>query len=101
MANWVLKGLRTGIKTSRYPGQGDDTPGVRPGRPRGSSLSAAERAEELTRLCPTGAIVPQNSGVAIDHGRCVHCFRCHEGDGEDAAAWERGYEWAARADEST
>jgi Ni,Fe-hydrogenase III small subunit len=99
MANWVLKGLRTGIKTSRYPGKADDAPGISPGRPRGTVLRSADQAEELTRRCPTGAIVSEDGGVAIDHGRCVHCFRCH--DGEDAAAWEGGYEWAAHADEST
>ena len=100
MANWVLKGLRSGIRTTRYPRQADDAPGVSPGRPRGTLLSSAERAEELARRCPTVAIISQDSGIAIDHGRCVHCFRCHDGDNEDAAAWERGYEWAAYADES-
>ena len=88
MANWVLKGLRTGIKTTPYPRQADDLPGVSPGRPSGTLLSSADRAEDLARRCPTGAIVSQNSGVAIEHGSCVHCFRCHGGENEEAAAWE-------------
>ena len=33
MANWVLKGLRTGIKTTAYPSRHDDAPGVSPGPP--------------------------------------------------------------------
>lgn len=100
MANWVLKGLVTGIKSTSYPGQPKDAPGVSPGRPRGTLLSSADRAEALARRCPTGAIVSQNSSIAIDHGRCVHCFRCHDGANEEGAAWERGYEWGAYANES-
>jgi len=100
MANWVLKGLRTGIKTTPYPRRADDALGVSPGRPRGTLLSSTDRAEELARRCPTGAIVSKNNGIAIDHGSCVHCFRCQGGENEDAAAWERGCEWAAYADES-
>jgi Ni,Fe-hydrogenase III small subunit len=100
MANWVLKGLRTGVKTTPYPREPDDAHGISPGRPRGTLLTSADRAEELAQRCPTGAIVSQNSGVAIYHGSCVHCFRCHDGLSGDTAAWEGGYEWAAYADES-
>jgi Ni,Fe-hydrogenase III small subunit len=100
MANWVLKGLRTGIKSGPYPRQLDDSHGISPGRPRGTRLSSTARAEEVAQRCPTGAIASENSGIGIDHGRCVHCFRCHEG-GTDDAAWERGYEWGANANEST
>jgi Ni,Fe-hydrogenase III small subunit len=101
MANWVLKGLRAGIKTTPYPRHADDAPGVSPGRPGGTLLSSTDKAEELAERCPTGAIVSQNSGIAIDQGRCVHCFHCHDDGSEDSAAWDRGYEWAAYTDEST
>lgn len=100
MANWVVKGLRTGIRTTPYPRRPDDSVGISPGRPRGTALSSADHAEELAQRCPTGAIISQNSGIAIDYGRCVHCFRCHDGANEDGAAWERGYEWGAYANES-
>jgi Ni,Fe-hydrogenase III small subunit len=100
MANWVLKGLRTGIKTSSYPRRADDAPGISPGRPVGTLLSSPGRAEELARRCPTTAIAAENSGIAIDHGNCVHCFRCHENSDEEAAAWEPGYEWAADAEQA-
>jgi Ni,Fe-hydrogenase III small subunit len=100
MANWVLKGLRTGIKSTSYPLQSEGALGISPGRPRGTRLSSADRADELARRCPTGAIISQSSGAAIDYGRCVHCFRCHDGRSGDTAAWEGGYEWAAYADES-
>jgi Ni,Fe-hydrogenase III small subunit/ferredoxin-like protein FixX len=101
MANWVLKGLRTGIKSGPYPRQPDDAHGISPGRPRGTQLNSPDRAEELTGRCPTGAIVTQDGGVAIDHGRCVHCFRCHDGGNGNVAEWEHGHEWAAYAENSS
>ena len=97
MANWVLKGLRTGIKSGGYPEMIEDAPGISPGRPAGTRLDPA-RADALARRCPTGAIVPQEGGIAVKQGSCVHCFRCHEGGGEGEAAWEEGYEWAAHAE---
>jgi Ni,Fe-hydrogenase III small subunit len=100
MANWVLKGLRTGLKTTPYPRQPEDLPGVSSGRPCGTPLSSRDQAEELAQRCPTGAIVSDNSGVAIEHGNCVHCFRCREDGNEEAAIWEPGYEWAAYANQS-
>jgi Ni,Fe-hydrogenase III small subunit len=96
MANWILKGLRTGIRSGKYPDAVEDAPGVSPGRPAGTRLDDTHAAE-LAARCPTGAIVPQAGGVAIEHGRCVHCFRCHETDGDAEAAWEPGYEWAVAA----
>lgn len=99
MANWVLKGLRTGVRSSAYPDRLEDAPGVSPGRPIGVVLDSAEAADALVALCPTGAIVRQDGGVAIEQGSCVHCFRCRgDGDGP-ATAWEDGYEWAFHAGE--
>jgi Ni,Fe-hydrogenase III small subunit len=92
MANWVLKGLRTGIKSGGYPARPEDAPGLSPGRPVGTRLDAA-RAEALARRCPTDAIVPADGGIAVRQASCVHCFRCRE-----EATWEPGYEWAAAAD---
>lgn len=99
MANWVLKGLRTGIRSGRYPKRAEDAPGISPGRPIGTRIEAV-RADELSQRCPTGAIVPQDGGIAIEQGRCVHCFRCHQEGSEGSATWEPGYEWAAHADKT-
>ena len=95
MANWVLKGLRTGIKTTAYPRRGDRTPGVSPGRPTATPLDAAAEIAQLSSRCPTAAILPREDSVAIDNGRCVHCLRCRDG-GSVRAEWAPGYEWAAR-----
>lgn len=98
MANWVLKGLRTGVKSSGYPSRRDDTPGTSPGRPIGTSLKSAAAADQLVARCPTEAIARENGGIAIDHGRCIHCFRCQR-DVDEAATWQPGFEWAANTDE--
>ena len=98
MANWVLKGLRTGIKSSAYPGARDDAPGISPGRPAGTRLNSTAAAEQLVARCPTAAIARDENGIAIDHRRCIHCFRCRR-DVEEAATWQQDFEWAANAGE--
>ena len=99
MADWVLKGLRTGIKTTAYPQRPEKTSGVSPGRPIGTSLGSAKQAEKLSKLCPTGAIARDGRGVTVDFGRCVHCYRCHPDAGDEAVSWDLSYEWAADRDE--
>jgi Ni,Fe-hydrogenase III small subunit len=99
MANWVSKGLRTGVRSGGYPARVEDAPGLSPGRPVGTRLDAA-LAGELARRCPTGAIEPHEAGVAVREGSCVHCFRCRDPEGNAGAGWEPGYEWAAPADQT-
>ena len=99
MANWVLTGLGTKIKTTAYPTKRDEARGLSPGRPCGTSSRTAENADALAKRCPVGAIVRQNGGVAIDHRDCIHCFRCRDTGPELGLPWDQGYEWGAIADE--
>lgn len=101
MANWVLKGLRTGIKSTLYPGGRDDAQGISPGRPVGTLLTSGDAADRLVARCPTKAISRHgdSAGVTIDHRRCVHCFRCQHGL-DEPVAWQQGFEWAANVDEA-
>jgi Ni,Fe-hydrogenase III small subunit len=100
MANWVLKGLRTGIKTTPYPRRPDLSAGVSPGRPCGALFESAETIESLLDRCPTGAITQQEGGVAIHQDRCIHCLRCRR-DADDAVVpWETSYECATYGSES-
>jgi Ni,Fe-hydrogenase III small subunit len=99
MANWVLKGLRTGVKASAYPGHVEGAPGVSPGRPMGTHPKSVTAGDALVARCPTTAIARSNGAVTIDQGRCVHCFRCRR-DVDEPAAWEPGYEWAAQNGEA-
>ena len=95
MANWVLKGLRTGIKTTRYPHQLEEAAGVSPGRPLSTLLEAAGKAESLVERCPTRAIAMQDGSVVIDHSRCIHCLRCRCEPDKPTVSWDVSYEWAA------
>ena len=96
MANWVLEGIRTGIKSSAYPDHIEDAPGTSPGRPIGTRLTSVAAADALIARCPTHAIGRSDGGISIDQRRCIHCFRC-QGNVEEPASWEPGYEWAAQA----
>jgi Ni,Fe-hydrogenase III small subunit len=95
MTNWVLKGLRTGIRTTGYPQRPETAAGVSPGRPARTPLQSAAAAERLVDRCPTDAISGQGAAIAINHGRCIHCFRCHRIGDDGAVSWESTYEWAA------
>jgi Ni,Fe-hydrogenase III small subunit len=92
MMGWVLAGLRTGVRTTRYPETEETAPGTSPGLP--CCRQAGEGAGSLVARCPTGAITEAAGGVAVDHRRCIHCFRCARGT-ETALEWRPGYEWAA------
>jgi Ni,Fe-hydrogenase III small subunit/ferredoxin len=85
---WVLRGLREGVVTSRYPRRDDSyatafpavvRPLARDEGDRGGltvTAQAAERAE-LEALCPTQAIRVEYDGVIrLDVGRCVLCGWC-------------------------
>jgi Ni,Fe-hydrogenase III small subunit len=99
MANWVFKGLRTGVKSSAYPRRLDDAPGLSPGRPVETHLKSAAAADALVARCPTHAITRQDGAIAIDQGRCVHCFRCRR-EIEEPASWQADYEWALQTSEA-
>jgi len=91
MSQWVLRGIRAGIKTTVYPRAAELAPGVTPGRPRGADLGAA--APVLVGRCLTRALAQTDSSTLIDHRRCVHCYRCVR-DVQPALDWEDSYEWA-------
>lgn len=92
MSKWVLKGLRTGIKTTVFPEGEDTAPGVSPGLPGGRSRDSAS---SLIARCPTGALSHQGKQVGVDYRRCVHCFRCLRGI-DSPVVWNAGHAWAAR-----
>lgn len=93
MSKWVTQGLKTGIVTTRYPAQAEVAPGVSPGLPQGGACDD-DTGAMLETACPTGAITRSGVGVAVDRGRCVHCFRCARAD-SGQAQWDKGYEWVS------
>ena len=99
MPNWVLTGLRTGIRSALYPDGPDKTSGISPGRPLGASPLSHREADALAERCPTGALARRDGGIGIDHGLCVHCFRCQADTKAPGVPWEDGHQWGAYADE--
>lgn len=96
MGQWLIKGIRTGIKTTVYPEAEECAPGVTPGRPlSGTRPNEAEAARVVDR-CPTGALSRQGATVQVDYRRCVHCYRCVRDAGRPLD-WESSYEWARAA----
>jgi len=78
---WVLRGLRDGVVTTRWPRRADEYADswrgpVRPLGPVGSVDPA---------ICPTGAI----SAQGVDQGRCILCGRC-VAERPDLFAWSPG-----------
>lgn len=78
---WVLRGLRQGVVTTRYParpdGYGDRWRGSVGVVDGGSRVVSGDR-EELVRRCPTGALEAGPNGLTLDRGRCILCGRCAE-----------------------
>ena len=77
MSPWVLRGLRNGVVTTRWPARPD--PYASSYRGPATVLDPPPRRgpEELAALCPTGAISSApGAGVRLDQGRCILCGRC-------------------------
>jgi Ni,Fe-hydrogenase III small subunit/ferredoxin len=71
---WVLRGLREGVVTTRYPRQAD---GYAPSY-RGvvAVLGRGDVAGHVASVCPTGAISVGDEGARLDRGGCILCGRC-------------------------
>jgi Ni,Fe-hydrogenase III small subunit/ferredoxin len=93
MLEWILRGLRRGRVTVRYP----DRPEVPPAwfRGRVDVLDAGPADRALEHLCPTGAIAVDGGRVRLDRGRCILCGACVAGAPE-RFAFRASYETAAR-----
>jgi Ni,Fe-hydrogenase III small subunit/ferredoxin len=109
---WVLRGLREGIVTTRYPKRADDygakfkgslsvrtsrtapRPGEKPLEPDEIARSKSAAFPVDSSLCPTGAIEERSGEVVLDRGRCILCGRCVEAR-PDLFAFEPSPEVAA------
>jgi Ni,Fe-hydrogenase III small subunit/ferredoxin len=91
---WILRGLRDGVVTTRWPAKPDPYAAAVRGPATVVDPSAADADERLDRLCPTGAIshaddAGANSGVRLDQGKCVQCGRCVAAR-PDVFGWSEG-----------
>jgi Ni,Fe-hydrogenase III small subunit len=98
MLTALLRSLRTGVVTIRYPEEPARIPDRFRGAPR-PRPGAAFEALPATAICPSGAI----SGAAdppryvIDLARCLFCGRCAEGEAGAAVELGGEVELAARS----
>jgi Ni,Fe-hydrogenase III small subunit len=96
MSQWVIKGIRTGIKTTAYPTQAETGAGVSPGLPMAGDFPAGEIAALMAR-CPTGVFSARDGRIIVDHRLCVHCYRCVRGVTRPVG-WQQTYEWGTVRD---
>jgi Ni,Fe-hydrogenase III small subunit/uncharacterized Fe-S cluster protein YjdI len=92
MSSWVIRGLRTGLRTTGYPRRPETAAGVSPGLPD-DGVYSAETAAAIAARCPSGALAAQDGHLHVDERRCVHAYRCVR-QTEEPAGWRSGYEWA-------
>jgi Ni,Fe-hydrogenase III small subunit/ferredoxin len=83
---WVLRGLRDGVVTSRWPARPDPYADGWRGPVRGSAPGGPAG---VIPSCPTGAISVTGGAVRVDQGRCILCGRC-VAERPDLFAWSRG-----------
>jgi Ni,Fe-hydrogenase III small subunit/ferredoxin len=82
---WVLRGLRDGVVTTRWPKRPDEYASSW----RGPVTVTADTGEpEVAALCPTGAI-DVSGRVRVDQGKCILCGRCVAAR-PDLFAWSAG-----------
>jgi Ni,Fe-hydrogenase III small subunit len=79
MAGWFLRGLKSGVRTTHYPGRVEEAPGASVGFPIDTEFDNADQAGDAASRCPTGAITAEGRRVSIDARLCVQCYRCVRG----------------------
>jgi len=94
MSIWVLRGLRDGVVTTRWPAKPDPYADAWRGPARPVDASRSDPAADLTDLCPTGAITVTGGTVRVDQGRCILCGRC-VAERPGVFAWSQGVTGAA------
>jgi len=96
MSQWVINGIRRGIKTSAYPARSETAAGVSPGLPIAGDYPS-DKVSALVACCPTKVFSEKANRLAVESRLCVHCYRCiHEIT--LPVSWEVNYEWATFRD---
>jgi len=94
---WVLRGLRDGILTTRWPARPDQYAAATrgPATVLGGPASDEASGAELAGLCPVGAITADpRGGPRVDQGGCILCGRCVQMR-PDVFGWSAGPDRAA------
>ncbi|HUA38088.1 MAG TPA: hypothetical protein VMA35_06775 [Candidatus Sulfopaludibacter sp.] len=96
MSQWVINGIRAGIKTTAFPARPETAAGTTPGLPVGGDYPA-NKINSLISRCPTRVFSDSDGQVLVDRRRCIHCSRCVR-DAEPPVNWEQTYEWGTVRD---
>lgn len=78
MIEWIPRGLRKGIVTTRYPRRPEPAPAGFRGRV--AVIDADGASADIEAICPTAAITLNEGAVAVDRGRCILCGACVAAD---------------------
>jgi Ni,Fe-hydrogenase III small subunit/ferredoxin len=94
MLEWIVRGLRQGRITTRYPRREEVAP---PGyRGRVEVMDPVAASPGLAEVCPTAAItVDRKRRLTVDRGRCILCGECVRAAPE-RFGFAAGYQTAAR-----
>jgi Ni,Fe-hydrogenase III small subunit/ferredoxin len=97
MLNWLLRGVRGGRITTRYPTQPETPPDGF--HARIEVLRDIDGEDYMQTLCPTGAISVADGRIQLDDGRCIRCGECVRMAGEHFGWHHNSYETASRSRE--
>jgi Ni,Fe-hydrogenase III small subunit/formate hydrogenlyase subunit 6/NADH:ubiquinone oxidoreductase subunit I len=97
MLEWIIRGLRKGSVTTRYPKRPEPPPDGFRGHVDVRDDTTADAS--LTDVCPTGAITVDTRGrIELDRSRCILCGDCVR-SAPDRFSFSPRYETAARSRE--
>jgi Ni,Fe-hydrogenase III small subunit/ferredoxin len=87
---WLLRGLRNGVLTSRYPARADPYQRTFPAAVAVVDTGRHADADQVADVCPTGAIQAAPDGrLFLDRGRCIQCGACVRAR-PDLFTWQPG-----------
>jgi formate hydrogenlyase subunit 6/NADH:ubiquinone oxidoreductase subunit I len=106
---WLVKGLKTGVVTTRYPAVSEPQPEPWRGRPvlDAQACRAADGCAACVTVClpealhlapPVDARAGRSpGGMVLDYGRCIMCGLCVPACPTGALRMQPDYELAVRA----
>lgn len=86
--SWVLRGLRNGVVTTRYPARADEYADQFTGAVDVLRDQVGDLGPGVAEVCPTGAIGQYAGALTLDRGRCILCGAC-------VRAYPQAFSWAA------